>query len=163
MYGPYICNQCGSCCSQKSLERKFIELENRQMPTQAGLAWKVEKKVGHLERSEIFCYKCGNEMLNNEKEYRAFLDLLEHPDGTFAILKKGVNKYGFWYLIRADDDFFARARAVGLRISPTKGGDPQLQFVSKGQSDYLVCQHCHTKYNKTKAEFVKDADITLEA
>jgi cold shock CspA family protein len=153
-YGPYICNLCGSCCSHKSLLRKYDELIERKWDMQPGLDWKVKNKVGHLERGEIFCYKCGTEMINNEQEYNEFVQKLEHPDGTFRVLKKGTNDYGFWYMIKASEDFFDKARQVGLRVSDTSGDDATIKFISKGNTNFLICQQCNVKYNKARVEFV---------
>lgn len=153
-YGPYVCNLCGSCCSQKSLEKKHNELIERKWKMQPGLDWKVRNKVGHLERSEIFCYKCGTEMVNNEQEYKEFVDRLEKPDNTFKVLKKGTNNYGFWYMVKADEDFFEKARQVGLRVSDTKGEDLNVKFIAQGNINFLVCQGCNTKYSKSKVEFI---------
>lgn len=161
-YGPYICNLCGSCCSQKSLQRKYDELIERKWDMQPGLDWKVKNKVGHLERGEIFCAKCGTEMINNEEEYNEFVQKLERPDGTFRVLKKGTNTYGFWYMVKANDDFFNKARQVGLRVSDTNGDDPSVKFVSKGNTNFLICTKCNTKYNKARVEFVFEKDETFD-
>lgn len=153
-YGPYVCNLCGSCCSQKSLEKKHDELIQRKWNMQPGLDWKVRNKVGHLERGEIFCYKCGTEMINNEQEYNEFVNKLENPDNTFKVLKKGTNAYGFWYMVKANEDFFEKARQVGLRVSDTKGDDSNVKFIAQGNINFLICQTCNTKYNKAKVEFI---------
>ncbi len=121
---------------------------------QPGLDWKVKNKVGHLERVEIFCYKCGTEMINNEKEYNDFVYKLDHPDNIFEIFKKGTNTYGFWYMVKADDEFFEKARQVGLRVSDTKGYDPSVKFIAQGNISFLICQTCNTKYSKSKVEFI---------
>ncbi len=155
-YGPYVCDWCGSCCSQKSLEKKQSELIERNWKQQPGLDWKVKNKVGHLERGETFCYKCGVEMINNEKEYKEFKNLLENPDNTFRRLKKGTNNYGDWYLIKAEEIFFEKAKEVGFRVSATKEENPTLKFVSDGNINFLICKTCNTKYNKSKFEFVKE-------
>ncbi len=44
-YGPYVCNLCGSCRSQKSLEKKYEELIQRKWNMQPGLEWKVKNKT----------------------------------------------------------------------------------------------------------------------
>lgn len=153
-YGPYICNLCGSCCSQKSFEKKQKELIERKCNMQPGLDWKVKNKVGHLEQGVIFCYKCGAEMINNEKDYNDFIIKIENPDTTFKVLKKGTNPYGFWYMIKANEDFFEKARQVGFRVSDTNSGDTAVKFIAQGNTNFLICQTCNTKYNKTKVEFV---------
>ncbi len=153
-YGPYICNLCGSCCSQKSLEKKYNELYVRKWNMQPGLEWKVKNKVGHLEKEEIFCYKCGIEMINNEQEYKSFITRLENPDNSFKVLKKGTNNYGFLYMVKADEDFFEKALQIGFRVSETNGNESDVKFVAQGNINFLICQNCNTKYNKLKVEFV---------
>ena len=153
-YGPYVCNLCGSCCSQKSLEKKHNELNERKWNMQPGLDWKVRNKVGHLENGEIFCYSCGTEMTNNEEEYKEFVSRLENPDSLFKVLKKGTNNYGFWFMVKADEVFFGKALEVGLRVSNTKGEDSNVKFIAQGNINFLICQNCNMKYNKTKAEFI---------
>ncbi len=157
-YGPYVCNLCGSCCSQKSLEKKHNELIQRKWNMQPGLDWKVRNKVGHLERGEIFCYKCGSEMINNEQEYNEFVKKIANPDTTFKVLKKGTNTYGFWNLVKANEDFFERAQQVGLRVSETKGDDSNVKFIAQGNINFLICQTCNTKYNKSKVEFIVEGE-----
>jgi len=155
-YGPYICNHCGSCCSQKSLEKKRDELIQRNWNMQPGLEWKVRNKVGHLERGEIFCYKCGLEMASFEEEYNRFVARLENPDDTFTVLRRGTNSYGFWYMVRATEEFFNEARRVGLRVSDTNGNDSAVKFISQGNTNFLVCETCNIRYNKRKVEFVAE-------
>jgi cold shock CspA family protein len=162
-YGPYICNECGSCCSQVSFVRKKADLVARNWRMQPGLEWKIAHSVGHLERGEIFCYKCGTEMVDNSAEYQALLNLLEHPDGTFAVLKKGTNNYGFWYMVKADETFFERARNAGFKVSPTQWGDPTVQFIGPGNISMLICKTCSTKYNKIRCEFVPQDEQPLPA
>jgi cold shock CspA family protein len=157
-YGPFICNLCGSCCSQNSLEKKFNELNERKWSIQPGLEWKVRNKVGHLEQGEIFCYKCGTEMINNEQEYKDFVSLLENPDNSFKVLKKGTNNYGFWFMVKAEHDFFVKAEQTGLRVSDTIGDDLKVKFVGNGNINFLICKTCNSKYNKSKVEFIIEKD-----
>jgi|GEM_PF-4942542 len=157
-YGPYICSHCGSCCSQKSFEKKQQELLQRNWKIQPGLDWKIINCVGHLEKGEIFCYKCGTELSDNEKEYKEFINNLEKPNNAFKILKKGINKYGFWYLIKAESTFFEKASQAGLRVSDTKDNDPNIKFVAQGNINLLICNKCKIKYDKTKVEFIIETE-----
>jgi hypothetical protein len=159
-YGPYVCNICGSCCSQKSLEKKQNEYIERKWKMQPGLIWKVNNKVGHFEKEEIFCCKCGNEMINNEKEYKEFLSILDKPDNSFILRQKGVNNYGFWYMVKADNIFFEKAIKVGLKVSETKSDDKSVKFIAQGNINFLICEPCNTKYNKSKVEFITEKVIT---
>jgi cold shock CspA family protein len=153
-FGPYICNHCGSCCSQKSFEKKYEELKERKWNVPPSFEWKVKNKVGHLEHGEVFCYKCGIEMINNEKDYNEFVSNLENPDHTFKVLKKGINVYGFWYMVKSVEIFFEKANEIGLKVSDTNGIDPTIKFISQGNPNFLICRACNSKYNKVKIEFV---------
>ncbi len=152
-YGPFVCNVCGSCCSQASLVRIYDNLITRKWSMQPELLWKIEHNVGHLERGELFCYSCGEEMMGGAEEYNRFIERLQQPDESFKILRNGENDYGFWYMINADEAFFEDARRVGLRVSATQGTESNVQFVAKGNSHVQVCPKCDMKYNKLKAEF----------
>lgn len=156
-YGPYICNVCGSCCSQTSLEKLRDQLIERKWKMQPGLPWKVDNKVGHLDKNEIFCYKCGIEMINNEVEYKDFVHMLEKSNS-----KKGINHKGFWFIVKEDEEFFEKAEQVGLRISNTFSSDSNVKFISEGNINLLICHNCNTKYNKTKVEFIVDYEPTID-
>jgi len=67
--GLFICDNCGSCCSHKMLEKRLNNLRLTDIPDTSlkqriidDLTYKVENKLGHLERAEYFCYKCKTEM-----------------------------------------------------------------------------------------------------
>jgi len=154
-YGPYICSLCGSCCSQKVLEKKLNEFYQRKVTVPSSFEWKVKNRVGHLEKNEIFCYRCGLEMKNNEKEYNEIVKLLnDNNSKTFNVVKNGVNSYGFWFLVKASELFFQRASDVGLRISESKGNNSDVKFISQGNPTILICDKCNTKYNEKKKEFI---------
>jgi len=64
--GLFICDQCGSCCSHSMFERRLNILQLTDIPNNSikqkiidDLAYKIENKLGHMERKEYFCYKCG--------------------------------------------------------------------------------------------------------
>lgn len=153
-YGPYICNLCGSCCSQKSLKRKYDELRNRNENMQPGLAWKVSNNVGHLENNEIFCFKCGVELENYEIKYRESVELLNNPTDELKVLSKGVNKFGFWYMVKAKDVFFETIKEIGFKVSDAKGNDKEVKFIGQGNINLLSCSSCNSKYNKSRVEFI---------
>lgn len=60
--GLYICSDCGSCCSHEMLSRRLSSLESNGGFIHPELRTKVSEQLGHLERAEYFCYKCGNDM-----------------------------------------------------------------------------------------------------
>jgi cold shock CspA family protein len=68
--GLYICNNCGSCCSHNMLLRRKNNLEKTNSYIHPQLIQCVNNKLGHLERAEYFCYKCGNDM--DEKSEDSF-------------------------------------------------------------------------------------------
>ena len=88
--GLYICSTCGSCCSHAMLSRGLEKRErnNRYIPNE--LRVKVGEQLGHLERAEYFCYKCGNDMVEYsstlfrcddcEVEYDLDRFKLKHPN-----------------------------------------------------------------------------------
>ena len=60
--GLFICDTCGSCCSHAMLQRRLSSLELTGGYIHPNLVKAVNEKLGHLERSDYFCYKCGNGM-----------------------------------------------------------------------------------------------------
>lgn len=59
--GLYICsnNECGCCCSHNMMQRRLNNLVTTGGHIHPKLKKAVENKLGHLERAEHFCYKCG--------------------------------------------------------------------------------------------------------
>ncbi len=60
--GLYICKTCGSCCSHIMQSKRLESLISTGGVIHESLRVIVNKKLGHLERGEFFCYKCGNKM-----------------------------------------------------------------------------------------------------
>lgn len=60
--GLYICNTCGSCCSHAMFERRKNNLLKNNLPVHLDLKYKIDNNLGHLEKAEYFCYKCGQWM-----------------------------------------------------------------------------------------------------
>lgn len=62
--GLYICSNetCGGCCSHDMLSRRLQNLRTTGGYVHQNLINAVENKLGHLERAEHFCYKCGKQM-----------------------------------------------------------------------------------------------------
>jgi len=61
--GWRICNKCGSCCSHVAFERRLKNLEIIVDYIPPKLVEAIENKIGHLEKAEYFCYKCGQLMI----------------------------------------------------------------------------------------------------
>lgn len=62
--GLYICSNenCGCCCSHDMMNRRLSNLQSTDGYIHENLRNAVENKLGHLERAEHFCYKCGEMM-----------------------------------------------------------------------------------------------------
>lgn len=62
--GLYICSNetCGCCCSDDMFNRRLSNLQTTGGYIHESLRIAVEKKLGHLERAEHFCYQCGELM-----------------------------------------------------------------------------------------------------
>ena len=62
--GLFICSneKCGCCCSHNMMERRLQNLETTGGYIHENLKYAVNRKLGHLERAEHFCYNCGNSM-----------------------------------------------------------------------------------------------------
>lgn len=159
--GPYICNLCGTCCSQKSLNQKLSELIQRKWHIQPGLEWKVMNKVGHLENNETFCYKCGNELIDHENNYNELVNDLTNPpqNSDFKVLSRGHNLRGFWFLVKAEEVFFKKAEEFGLRVNDGNGSDTSVKFIASGISKILVCSYCKMRYDNKKFEFIEIQEI----
>jgi cold shock CspA family protein len=66
--GLYICENCGSCCSHSMLERRLNGLRTTNGYIHSSLVYEVERKLGHLERAEYYCFRCGEEMDETDSE-----------------------------------------------------------------------------------------------
>ena len=69
--GLYICSNvnCGCCCSNDMLKRRLENLKTVYdlndpyiQNILRDLEYKVNNQLGHLDRAELFCYKCGQAM-----------------------------------------------------------------------------------------------------
>lgn len=60
--GLTICENCGSCCSHKMLQKRLNDLELNGGHIHADLRKCVQEKLGHLERAEYFCHNCATPM-----------------------------------------------------------------------------------------------------
>lgn len=75
--GLYICEECGSCCSNNMFERRLKAL-NYNSQNDLRLEELIKNKEGHLEKAEYFCYKCGQVMV-------------EHPNNKFKCVDCNVD------------------------------------------------------------------------
>ena len=65
----FICSNCGSCCSHAFFDRRLKTIDTNDMLDNPKKQWiynqtkyKYDNKLGHLERAEYYCYKCGTLM-----------------------------------------------------------------------------------------------------
>lgn len=71
--GLYICNECGSCCSNSMFKRQLDKLKLVGGYIHPGLIKNIQEENGHLEKAEYYCYKCGGMMTEiNKKKYKCY-------------------------------------------------------------------------------------------
>ena len=68
--GQYICPKCGACCSTENFQIRLDNLHLNGGIIKDGLVSFVNNKMGHWEKNQFFCYKCGKEMKNNDGVFR---------------------------------------------------------------------------------------------
>lgn len=64
-----ICPVCGSCCSNRIMEQRRSNRMKLGLGPAPFLEDFVRMKLGHLEKREFYCYKCGNLMESNGISY----------------------------------------------------------------------------------------------
>ena len=55
----FICKNCGSCCSNRIVNKRIADNNEIGIPTSPILIDFVQRQLGHLERRQFYCYKCG--------------------------------------------------------------------------------------------------------
>lgn len=60
--GQYICPECGACCSTENFRLRIGHLHMTGGLVSDRLRLFVENNLGHWEKQEYFCYKCGISM-----------------------------------------------------------------------------------------------------
>ena len=60
--GQYICPECGACCSTENFRLRINHLLMTGGYISDRLKLFVENDLGHWEKHEFFCYKCGKPM-----------------------------------------------------------------------------------------------------
>ncbi|MBO7606446.1 MAG: hypothetical protein J6T28_02355 [Paludibacteraceae bacterium] len=63
--GQYICPECGACCSTENFKHRIENLQKTGGSISNRLISFVEHNLGHWEKREYFCYKCGNPISEN--------------------------------------------------------------------------------------------------
>lgn len=60
--GQYICPECGACCSTENFKLRISHLNMTGGVVSSWIRTFVEHNLGHWEKHEYFCHKCGNAM-----------------------------------------------------------------------------------------------------
>lgn len=60
--GRYICPECGGCCSTKNEQNRLSNLQMTGGYIPQHLSVFIECRLGHWEKDERYCYKCGKIM-----------------------------------------------------------------------------------------------------
>ena len=58
----YICPECGACCSTENTRKHISNLRITGGYISPRLIYFVENNLGHWEKNQYFCYRCGHEM-----------------------------------------------------------------------------------------------------
>lgn len=65
----YICPECGACCSTENFRLRINHLEMTGGIVSNGIKYFVQHNLGHWEKMEFFCYKCGKPMEKQSEGY----------------------------------------------------------------------------------------------
>ena len=65
----YICSECGACCSTENFQRRISHLQMTGGDISRRLIEFVQYDLGHWEKHEFYCYKCGKPMTNINGHY----------------------------------------------------------------------------------------------
>ena len=68
--GQYICPECGACCSTENFRRRISNLHMTGGYISDRLRLFVENDLGHWEKHEFFCYRCGKPITNENGTYK---------------------------------------------------------------------------------------------
>lgn len=60
--GWNICPECGSCCSTRTVGQRIANNNEIGIPTNPYLIDFYNRNLGHLEKREFYCWKCGSPM-----------------------------------------------------------------------------------------------------
>ena len=67
--GQYICPKCGACCSTQNAKNRLSRLTKTGGAISSQLLDFIKKDLGHWEKNEYFCYKCGKSMTKIGETY----------------------------------------------------------------------------------------------
>lgn len=64
--GQYICPECGACCSTQNFANRLANLRFTGGVISPWLENFVNSDLGHWEKKEFYCYKCGKKLVNGK-------------------------------------------------------------------------------------------------
>lgn len=64
--GQYICPECGACCSTQNFANRLANLRFTGGAISPWLENFVNSDLGHWEKKEFYCYKCGKKLVNGK-------------------------------------------------------------------------------------------------
>ncbi|MDR0954725.1 MAG: hypothetical protein LBM20_05015 [Rikenellaceae bacterium] len=64
--GMHICPECFGCCSEKFYQNQKRLMGTSGIPTPVSLSRAIENRLGHNDKGEFFCHKCGVELIDNK-------------------------------------------------------------------------------------------------
>lgn len=67
--GRYICPECGGCCSTKNEQNRLSNLQMTGGYIPQHLSVFIERRLGHWEKDERYCYKCGKIMMQTPEGF----------------------------------------------------------------------------------------------
>ena len=67
--GQYICPECGACCSTENFRLRISHLHMTGGYISDRLRLFVENDLGHWEKHEYYCYKCGKLMSSSKDHF----------------------------------------------------------------------------------------------
>lgn len=93
--GLYICDNCGTCCSNAMFSRRLKNLRLSSGYIHNELIENVKQEKGHLEKAEYYCYKCKGMMVEiSTNIYKCNRCFVEYDFEKFKWLsKKWTMKY----------------------------------------------------------------------
>ena len=126
--GWYICSNCLACCNTPAIDRRNHFRESTgQSP--------IQQTIGHQELRQIYCHKCGSEVLMPSKKSHDYERILAAFRSNAAkkngMIKSGTRKDGgSWFLIgqpanMTNEEFLERLRhyrSIGFEVPALEKG-----------------------------------------
>lgn len=88
----YICSECGACCSTANFRKRIANLTKTGGYISGLLIDFVQHNLGHWEKNEFYCYKCGKKMeIRNDGSYvcsKCGQAMEKQKDGSLKFIHK---------------------------------------------------------------------------